>query len=175
MTEVSEAAIEKATGQTWQAWFERLEEHGARDLAHKEIATWLVNEQKVAGWWAQSLTVRYEREIGRRQTGQDNKGNFSASASKTLSGSIDDAMQWWLKKVEATDAFHGIDIVTSSTTSTEKWRHYRAGLADGSRVVVGIYAKTPTKAGLGLQHEKITSGAMAELWRVYWKQFLGEE
>lgn len=175
MSEVSDAAIEKATGLSWSVWFVRLEAMGARDLSHKEIAARLATDHQVAGWWAQSLTVRYERQIGRREVGQSNNGDFSVSASKTIPGTIDEAMQWWLQRVGALTQFNDVAIISSSTTDTEKWRNYRAVLSDGSRIIVGIYAKTSTKAVLGLQHEKLSSATAIESWRQYWKTFLAHQ
>jgi hypothetical protein len=172
---ISDKALEKATGAIWQTWHERLESIGARDLTHKEIASRLVSDYQVPGWWAQSLAVRYEKVIGRRTTGQSNDGSFSTSVSKTIDGSMDDVLGWWLQKVESLADFNQVAIVTSSVTETEKWRNYRVALADGSRVVVGIYAKTPTKAGFGLQHEKLASAEIAEAWRVYWKTLLADK
>jgi hypothetical protein len=169
---ISDKTIEKATGAPWQMWYTRLEKMGARDLSHKDIAAKLVSQYQVAGWWAQSLTVRYEQVIGRRKIGQNNKGEFSVGVSKTISATMNEAFHWWLTTVQSRTEFNGIEIISSSTTETEKWRHYRAALKDGSRVVVGIYAKTSAKAGLGLQHEKLTSSQSAEDWRAYWKALL---
>lgn len=169
---ISDKAIERSTGDTWNTWLERLEAMGASELSHKEIASKLVTDYQVAGWWAQSLTVRYEQAIGRRQPGQSNAGDFSVSVSKTLNGTMDEGLHWWLKKVQARTDFNGVPILTSSTTETEKWRNYRVALKDGSRIVVGIYAKTPTKAGFGLQHDKLPSAEAAEAWRAYWKSLI---
>lgn len=171
---ISDSAIQKATGETWQTWLDRLEQADARNLSHKDIAAKLVSDYQVDSWWAQALTVRYEQTIGRRQAGQSNAGVFSVSISKTLTGSIDEALHWWLEKAQSRTEFNGVVIVTSSTTETEKWRHYRMALKDGSRVVVSIYAKTPTKAGLGLQHEKLSSAEAVESWRAYWKSLLAD-
>lgn len=172
---ISEKAIEKATGQPWSVWFDRLEEMGARDLSHKDIATKLVADYQVDGWWAQSLTVRYEQVVGRRRVGQSTDGSFSISVSKTLPGSLNEALLWWLKRVQSRTEFNNVEIVSSSTTETEKWRNYRVALQDGSRVVVGIYAKTPTKASLGLAHDKLPSAEAGEVWRGYWKSFLTDD
>lgn len=172
---ISDITIEKATGAPWSTWMDRLEQMGARDLTHKEIAVNLAEHYHVAGWWAQSLTVRYERVIGRRKIGQNNKGEFSVGVSKTLPTTIDEAFHRWLRAVQSRTEFNGVAIVSSSTTETEKWRNYRAALKDGSRIVVGIYAKTPAKAGLGLQHEKLVSAETAEDWRVFWKTFLASQ
>lgn len=172
---ISDKALEKATGAIWQTWFEHLESVNARDLTHKDITTKLVADFQVPGWWAQSLAVRYEKTIGRRETGQSGDGLFSTSVSKTITGSMDDVLQWWLQKVDARTEFNDVAIVTSSVTETQKWRNYRVVLADGSRVVIGIYAKTPAKAGFGLQHEKLASAEAADAWRIYWKTLLADE
>ncbi len=172
---ISDKTIEKATGIAWPVWLERLEKAGARELSHKEIAAVLVSQFEVGGWWAQSLTVRYERDIGRRQVNQNNRGEFSTSLTKTIPMSMDDAFYWWLSVAQARSEFNGVGIVSSSTTETEKWRYYRAALLDGSRVVIGVYAKTPTKAGFGLQHEKLVSADHADTWRSYWKNLLADQ
>lgn len=172
---ISDKALEKATGAVWQTWFERLESINARNLTHKDIATRLVSDFDVPGWWAQSLAVRYEKAIGRRATGQNIDGSFSTSVSKTIDGSMDGVLQWWLQKVDDQTEFNNVAVVTSSVTQTEKWRNYRVALADGSRVIVGIYAKTPTKAGFSLQHEKLGSAEAAAAWRSYWKTLLASE
>lgn len=170
---ISDKAIQQATGELWQTWRERLDAMGAQQLSHAEIAAKLIETYNVSGWWAQSLTVRYEKQIGRRQTGQTSDGMFSANVSKTVPGTMDDAMHWWRQKVLKQSAgFNGVPIVTSSHTETTKWRYYRAALADGSRVVVTIYEKTPAKASLGLQHDKLPSAQVAESWRTYWKVYL---
>lgn len=171
---ISDKAIERSTGDTWNTWLERLKAMGASELSHKEIASKLVTDYQVAGWWAQSLTVRYEQTIGRRKPGQSNAGDFSVSVSKTLDGTMDEGLHWWLKKVQSRTDFNGVPILTSSTTETEKWRNYRVALKDGSRVVVGIYAKTPSKAGFGLQHDKLSSAEAAEAWRAYWKSLIAD-
>jgi hypothetical protein len=172
---ISDNTIEKATGTPWKTWIDRLNTMGACDLPHKAIAAKLVNDYQVAGWWAQALTVRYEQLIGRRQQGQSNNGDFSISVTKTIPGTVIEAFDWWLKKVQTQTAFNGIAIISSSTTETEKWRYYRAALQDGSRVVVGVYAKTPHKAGLGLQHGKVSTAQSPENWRAYWKSFLSDD
>ena len=87
----SNEAVEKATGETWAHWFKVLDAwrqtEGAEfkkdptklELAqgrgipkwwvkgHKAAAEYLWQEHKVSGWWAQSITVRYEWERGLRK------------------------------------------------------------------------------------------------------------
>jgi hypothetical protein len=169
---ISNSAIERSTGASWATWLERLQAADAAGISHKDIVTLLVTNYQITGWWAQALTVRFEQTIGRRRPGQSDAGDYAVSVSKTLDGTVDETLLWWLKKVQSRTDFNGVSIVSSSTTETEKWRHYRVALADGSRMVVGVYAKTPTKASFSLQHSKLASSISAEAWRTYWKSFI---
>ena len=85
MATISDEAIEKATGRTRTQWFEILDDLGAQDMTHKQIARVLEDRKLIDdAWWCQTVTVEYERHIGRRAEGQLSSGKFSASASKTF-------------------------------------------------------------------------------------------
>lgn len=174
MTETNRTrAIEKATGKSWNDWLAYFEAKNAASLSHKDIARRLFEDGGVTGWWAQSLTVSYEQHIGRRVPGQDCEGEFSVSVSKTLTGDMDAALQWWLDAVDGLEEFSSIAITSGpDVNKTEKWRYWRAGLADGTRVKVNIYEKAPGKSNLSIQHEKLESADQIEHWRAFWKHFL---
>ena len=170
---ISHEAIENATGKSWTEWLAFYEQMGAAALSHKEIARRTFEDGGATGWWSQTLTVAYEQHIGRRVPGQDCEGEFSVSVSRTMTGDMDIALQWWLDAVDGGEEFSGIAITSGpDVNKTEKWRYWRAGLADGSRVNVNIYEKAPDKSGLGIQHEKLESTDHIEHWRAFWKQFL---
>ena len=169
---VSDTALAKATGHAWSYWYERLNDDQADQLTHKEIVARLMDDYGVASWWAQTLAVRYEQSINRRVVGQSSSGDFFASASITISGSIDDALSWWLEKNNGVTSYNDQKVVTSSTTQTEKWRYWRAVLSDGSKVVVAIHQKTPTAAQVSLQHEKLSSSESVAEWHQYWREHL---
>jgi hypothetical protein len=46
---VSDAAIRRASGRGWDEWFGLLDDWGATDRRHPEIARWLVGEHGVDG------------------------------------------------------------------------------------------------------------------------------
>lgn len=172
-TSISDDAILKATGQPWQHWCETLEQAGARDLTHTEIAQYLAQQQHLSHWWAQMLTVNFEQHIGRRVVGQDCTGKFRVSASKTVAGSMDDALTLWMNAMQSRTDFSDIPISRGPDISqTEKWRYWRCGLADGSAVSINIYEKAPGKAALSVEHSKLESDAQVEHWREYWKGIL---
>src|SRR5688500_17067016 len=63
---VSEAAIAARTGRTWAEWVVTLDGAGARDLSHTAIADLVHGRFGGDDWWAQSVTVGYERLTGKR-------------------------------------------------------------------------------------------------------------
>ncbi|MDQ3985175.1 MAG: DUF4287 domain-containing protein, partial [Actinomycetota bacterium] len=85
---VSDTKIKEATGKKWDQWFSILDRWGARDRKHGEIARFLTDKHDVPGWWAQSITVGYERARGMRLKYQQADG-FTISASKTIAVPID--------------------------------------------------------------------------------------
>lgn len=65
---LSSEKLLEATGKDWDEWLEKLDRAGAMKRTHTEIARWLVDEQELPGWLAQSITVGYERARGLRDT-----------------------------------------------------------------------------------------------------------
>lgn len=169
----SDQAIEKATGKKWAQWQVLLKAMNAAALPHKKIAAQLHRDHGVSGWWAQALTVQFERVIGCRKIGQTHAGDFSASASKTLSGTKDDALAAWRRLVGKARDFDGVAFAGApSTRKTEKWRYWRIGLADGSKVTIAIGDKAGGKALLGVNHDKLADAEAAARWKAYWRRRL---
>jgi hypothetical protein len=79
----SEETIRRGSGRGWQEWIRLLDDWGAADRTHTEIARHLASDLGVDGWWAQSVTVGYERARGKRAAHQRPDG-FCAYASKTV-------------------------------------------------------------------------------------------
>ena len=171
------AKVLAATGKTPDDWFVILDERGARELPHKYIARLLQADDSVPGWWSQSVTVEYERRIGRRQTGQRQNGEFEATATRTLTVTMDEAFDRWLARLPDAPppaAFDGVAFAGEPSTSrTEKRRYWRVGLTDGSRVTVSFSTK-PDGAGaqVAVQHGKLAGSSDAERWRSFWRAYL---
>lgn len=171
---ISDQAIKDATGKTWKQWFEILREEKAEGITHKEIAAWLQKNYEVPGWWAQTITVEYERLIGRREAGQSAGGHYQVSASKTLPGTKDQILGLWQKIVEGMNHFDNVIFSDKPAVSkTDKWRYWRVTLSDGSKVAVSIGNKGDKKSLLTINHEKLQDQVAAKQWKVYWKSFLG--
>lgn len=60
---VSDETIKRATGKVWARWFSILDRAGAADMDHAEIAHLLSTKYIPNGWFAQMVTVEYERAL----------------------------------------------------------------------------------------------------------------
>ncbi|MBL8160019.1 hypothetical protein JNJ66_06205 [Candidatus Saccharibacteria bacterium] len=170
-------AIEKATGKSWPEWLAFMEHIEAQQLTHKDIARAITAQGLADGWWAQAVTVAYEQYVGRRQPGQQSTGDFAVSVSRTVEGSMDEVMERWAAIAGAMAEFNGILIAREPRrTATEKWRHWRCALADGTQTVVNTQDKPGGrgKAILTVTQEKLRGAEACETWRVYWKGFIAQ-
>ncbi len=176
---MDDAAVIKATGKAWDAWFAMLDECEARSLPHKEIARLLREDYSVSGWWSQSVTVEYEKFIGRREPGQRQSGEFATTVTRTFPGTMDEALDRWLASLPARDdarAFDGVPFAEEpSIKRTAKWRYWRARLADGSKLTVSISAKPGGEASvLAVETGKLGGRADIGRWKAYWKAYMAE-
>ena len=63
---MSNEALIRGSGKPIGEWLQTLDRWGATAHTHTEIARWLVAEHGTGGWWAQGVTVAYERARGMR-------------------------------------------------------------------------------------------------------------
>lgn len=79
----SDSTVRERTGEGWEHWLAELDEWGASERNHTEIARHLREDLELDGWWAQTIAVGYERARGRRAVGETAHG-FTANASRTI-------------------------------------------------------------------------------------------
>ena len=85
---VSEESVRKQTGHGLDHWFAVLDAFGAATLGHTAIAAHLHKDLGIPGWYAQGITVAYERARGLRQVNQSSTGKFQVSVSRTVPVSV---------------------------------------------------------------------------------------
>lgn len=83
---VSSETVEKHTKKSWKEWITILDQAGARQWDHREIVDFLKRKFRLTAWWQQGVTSGYEIATGRRVEGQNTKGLWSLTASKTFEG-----------------------------------------------------------------------------------------
>lgn len=169
---MSDEAVLAATGRTWGEWRMFLDGEGAAALPHAAIVT-LLAATGIPGWWRQMVTVGYERMIGRRDTGQTCAGDWSASASRTIAGNMDQAIARWTTVAEAQDSFAGVSAQSAPRQSASgKWRYWRIDLADGSKVAVNACDKAGGKAIVGISHDGLPDAESVARAKAFWKGLL---
>lgn len=165
----SDEAAMRGTERGWEAWFDVLDECGARERPHAEIARWLVETHAVDAWWAQSLTVGYERARGGRSLGERPDG-FAVSASKTVAASAEATFDAFVDP-RARSEWLPDDELRERTASRPK--SARFDWSDGAtRVHIHITAKGDAKASLSVNHERLRDGDEAERMKAYWRERL---
>ena len=151
---MSDAVVKEKTGCRWERWVKALDHYGATDLPHREIVDLVQAKYHVGDWWAQMVTVGYERIKGLRARGQRRDGSYEATKSRTfnvpiarLHSAFADAAirRRWLAEPSA-----------KVRTSTPP-KSIRLGFDDGSIVAVGFTAKGDDKSVLALSHAKLRS------------------
>jgi len=167
---VSEAKMKEATGKKWDQWFAILDRWGARKKKHPEIARFLIEERGVDGWWAQSITVGYERARGMRLKYQQPDGTFSVTASKTVAVPLDTLFDAF---VNARQRSRWLTDGKMSLRTSQPGYTARFNWEDGStRVIVGFIDKGPSKSNVALAHERLADADEAETTKAMWKEQL---
>jgi len=85
---MNDQAVERATGRPLAQWFALIRKAGKGESSHKEIADHLHDAHGVSYWWAQELTVEYERRSGRRVLGQTQDRLFQVGVSRTIEAPV---------------------------------------------------------------------------------------
>ena len=64
---ISDETVRAKTGKGWDEWFSILDTWGMQEQGHTLTAKHLRENHGLSGWWAQTVTVRYEWERGLRK------------------------------------------------------------------------------------------------------------
>jgi uncharacterized protein YndB with AHSA1/START domain len=80
----SEPRLVERTGHGWGHWFALLDAFDAAAKGHTATARHVAEGHGASGWYAQQITVQYERARGLRGTNQRMSGEYEVSVSKVL-------------------------------------------------------------------------------------------
>jgi hypothetical protein len=163
---MSDDAIRRRTGRGWEAWFDLLDEWGATERPHKEVARWLREEQGVAGWDAQSVTVSYERARNLRAVGERPEG-FSVTAQKTVGVPVERLYEAFVDPA-LRDRWLSDGELRERTVTRPKSARFDWGDGD-TRVIVGFTAQGKAKSTVALEHERLANAEEAERMKGFWR------
>jgi hypothetical protein len=166
-----DAAVRRNTGKGWGEWLRILDGRGAREQKHGDVAARLMEEHGVPGWWAQTITVGYERARGMRNKYQRPTG-FTVSVSKTFSVG---AGRLYTAFIDPRQRNRWLEPGTLKVRTSRKARSARFDYRDGSsRVIAYFDAKGGAKTTVTVEHERLPDAAAVEEKRAMWKDRLSE-
>ena len=166
---VSNEAVEKATGKTWEEWFAVLDAADAVRMSHKEIAQWLNSSHIESEWWCQSVTVGYEQARGIRKVNQKLDG-FTVSVSKTVPFPVSPVYEAWAEASQRSKWLPDSDKLDITTARQDK--SIRGKWGGSSVIAVSFTPKGDSKTQVTVQHERLTAEGDVERMRSHWKSAL---
>ena len=164
----SDERIRDRTGRGWEEWFDLLDEWGALERPHREIARWVAELQGIdpLAWNAQAVVSSYERTRGLRAAGEHADG-FAITASKTVAVPVGRLYDAFVDESLRDRWLPGADLrertATKPTSARFDW-------GDGeTRVHVAFSAKGEDKSMAALQHERLADAEERERMRAFWR------
>ncbi len=161
--------IKEKTGCTWERWVYALDRHGAEQMSHRDIAALVHTKYKIDGWWAQSVTVGYERIKGLRARGQRRDGAYEAAKSRTFNVPVTTLYDAWADTRIRRRWLSGASLKVRTATAPKSMR---LGWDDGSIIAVWFTAKGPSKSAVALAHTKLPDRETADRLKQYWSERL---
>ena len=165
---MTEAAIVTGSGAGWDHWFRLLDGWGGTERSHTDIARFVRDEHGVDGWWAQAVTVGYERARGMRARHQTTRG-FEVSVSKTIAAPREEVWaafleprrrERWLEQGDLGSRRRAGVVGRSATFDVP---------ADGTRVAVAIDPRPDGRSTVTITHEGLTDANAVEAQRAVWR------
>jgi len=161
--------IRERTGRGWEEWFDLLDEWGAADKSHREIARWLAEQQGIhpLAWNAQAIAGSYERTRRGRQVGEHEDG-FSITASKTVAVPVERLYDAFVDASLRERWLPDADLRERTATKPRSARFDWGD--DGTRVHVTFAPKGEAKSVAAVSHVRLADGAEAERMKAFWRE-----
>lgn len=162
---MSNETIAARTGCTWERWVYALDRHEAAEMPHGEIARLVQEKFGIDGWWAQTVTVGYERIKGLRERGQPRGGLYEAGKSRTFDVHVGVLFDAWADDATRRAWMGGEDPAVSTATRP---RSMRLRWPDGTLVGVWFTDKGEAKSAVQVQHAKLPDRDAIERTKGAW-------
>lgn len=186
-------AVRDATGREWDDWFLLLDQAGAPAWDHKKIVQHLGDLQPPVEsiWWRQSIAVAYEKERGKRVTGQTADAGFQVGVQRTINAAS--AKLWnllvsrpslWLGGVSELELTKGaryevageepargeIRVVKPGERIRMTWQP--EGWSAPAVLQITLTGKSEEKTALGIHLEKLPDADARKRMREHWSAIL---
>ena len=166
---MSDETIAAKTGCTWEKWVHHLDYFGAANKPHREIAEHVHEKFGIPGWWAQTVTVGYERIRGLRAIGQRRSGSYEASKSKTIAVPVERLFAAFADGPARKRWLPGVALTVRKATPHKS---VRITWDDGTSVEAGFFPKGAEKSMVAVAHTKLPDKARADELKRFWGERL---
>jgi hypothetical protein len=162
---MSDDKISGKTGRSWQEWTRALDGDGAAHMSHRDIAALVHAKYAVGDWWAQTVTVGYERIKGLRERGQRRSGEYEATKSRTFSVPVDTLFDAWADERSRRKWLAGVNATVRTSTAPKSMR---LKWPDGTLIIANFTSKGRDKSAVALAHTKLPNKAAADEAKTFW-------
>ena len=166
--EVSDDAVQSKTGRGWNEWCDLIEAWPGRQDGHTAIASYLRDDLGVDPWWAQTVTVGYERITGLRLPHQRPDGTFVADKSKTVTIDAAELRRMLLDSEDRRDLFPGHETALRSSPESKS---IRISLGPGV-ASISVEPKGEDRSRVAVSHERLPTFDDVAEWKFYWAEWL---
>jgi len=167
---MSDEAVRNRTGRTWEQWVASLDAVDAVSMPHRDIARHLHRGHELTAWWAQTVTVGYERIRKLREVGQRRGGGYEANKSKTFAVPLSELYRAFSSPAVRNRWLPGIEFKIRTATPD---RSMRVTWPDGTDLQLQFAAKGGAKSRVTVQHGKLAAKEAADHLKAYWADRLG--
>ena len=167
----SDEKIRQRTGHGWEEWFAMLDEWGAAERPHREIARWVASRLNIEplAWNAQAITSSFERTRGLRAVGEKEDG-FVVTVSRTIGVSVERLYDAVVQASQRDRWLRNGQLASRTATRPKSARFDWDG--GSTRVNVTFLPKTESKSTLALEHRRLADAQQADRMKAYWRQQL---
>lgn len=166
--ETAEATLREATGRGWDEWCDLVDAWGGHDDGHSAIVAWLGDTHGLDGWWAQTVTVGWERITGRRLPHQRPDGTFSAGKTRTITTDHEVLRAMLLDDDDRGDLFGG-DAPELRSRPTSK--NVRLGMPSGT-AELAMDPRDDGRVRIAVAHERLPTLDDVATWKEFWADWL---
>jgi hypothetical protein len=167
----SDEAIRERTGRGWEEWFDVLDDWGAAELSHRQIARRVAGELGIdpLAWNAQAITMSYERARGLRAVGERADG-FAVTAQKTVAVPVEQLFDAFVDGSLRARWLPEDQLRERTVTKPKSARFDWAGGA--TRVNVTFIAKSDESSTVAVEHGRLADAGEAERMKAFWRERL---
>jgi hypothetical protein len=166
---MSDAVLKAKTGCTWARWVPALDHVQAYQWPHGEIAAFVHEKYGIPGWWAQAVTVGYERIKGLRAKGQSRSGTWEAGRSKTFPVGVRRLYRAFRDRRQRARWLGDVALVVRTAIAGKSMR---VTWPDGSSVELYFVGKGGSKSQVSVQHRKLPDQAAVARSKAFWGERL---